>query len=230
MSELYNLFNTLQESGLAPINLVQLLQFVALASRLKDAILLVQPGNFVLGSARPILSPVLQKFLSEACALPVESIVIIWKFLARTVWNMGPIVLPTNGMNLPALYAKFGHSKGISKYSFITILNHVHFVSSAYHMLFLPDHHCMNTSCKRYQRLMLKKTESNQAALFTLDHGAVPIISVHLICEGLSFSSAHDLKLVLICLDQNAVSIITIIFGYTMVSGFITNPCHLSYK
>lgn len=188
MSELWSLSQTLQTSGLAPVAVDQLLQFIALASRLKDAILFVQPGNFAIGSARPILSPAIQEFLAEACLIPLRSVNIVWKFLTQTVWTMGPVVLPTNGLNLPSLYAKFGHSRGISEYlaliSVITTLTYC-CCNIAYRMLFPPDHHCKSTSCKRYQRLMLKKSESNQAIFFTMDHGAIPIFSVHLSCEGL---------------------------------------------
>lgn len=61
----------------------------------------------------------------------------------------------------------------------------------AFHSIYPPSHQCMNTSCKRSQQLMLKKAESRKAVLFTVEHGPIPVWSVHLVCEGMSRSTIN---------------------------------------
>lgn len=116
MSDVQNLLPTLLSQGQPPVTFVQLIQFIALSSKLRNEILLVQPGTFnVTGNIQPILPLSVQEFISEACSIPLSSISIIWKFLAPTAWKTDLDIAPSNGLNLPAIYAKFGHSRGISK-------------------------------------------------------------------------------------------------------------------
>ena len=115
MSELQNLVNLLSTSGQPPVSFEQLVKFVAFASRLKNEILLVQPAAFnLVGFSCPILPPSVQEFLSDACLIALPSINILWKFLAQTTWNINLNISPA-GLNMPAIYARFGHPRGISK-------------------------------------------------------------------------------------------------------------------
>jgi len=58
------------------------------------------------------------------------------------------------------------------------------FSKIALHTIYLPSHLCQNPSCSRaLKQLAIKKTEARQAVLFTLASGAVPVWSVHLVCE-----------------------------------------------
>lgn len=118
MSELLNLSQLLASSGLGqqPVNFEQLVRFIAFSSRLKNEILLAQPGTFTLtGSSYPVLPPSIQEFISDACSIPLPLIKIIWKYLAFYSWNMELDISPASNLNLPSIYAKYGHSRGISK-------------------------------------------------------------------------------------------------------------------
>jgi len=53
----------------------------------------------------------------------------------------------------------------------------------AFDTIFPLSHYCMTSGCTRNARLMLKKSQSRQVVLFTLDRGAVPVWSTHLYCE-----------------------------------------------
>jgi hypothetical protein len=118
MSDLQGLLPLLASSGQPSITLTQLVQFVAFASRLRNEILLVQPGSFQLVSnSCPILPPSIQEFISEACFIPLPSVNIIWNFLAHTAWNIDLEIKSARGLNLPSIYAQYGYSRGISKNS-----------------------------------------------------------------------------------------------------------------
>ncbi|KAF8799170.1 hypothetical protein BYT27DRAFT_7228010 [Phlegmacium glaucopus] len=159
MSDLQGLLPLLASSGQPPVTFEQLVRFISFASRLRNEILLVQPGSFNFEShSRPVLPPSIQEFISESCYIPLPSINIIWKFLAQTAWNIDLNITP----------------------------------ATAFRSIFPPSHQCMNTSCKRFQRLMLKKAESRQAVLFTMDYGAIPVWSVHLICECCNVNYHHN--------------------------------------
>src|SRR6267378_4017460 len=112
MSELRNLLQLLASSGQPSVNFEQLFRFVAFSSRLKNEILLAQPGSFSLtGPSYPILPPCIQEFISDACSIPLPLIKIIWKYLAFYSWNMELDILPASNLNLPSIYAKYGHSR-----------------------------------------------------------------------------------------------------------------------
>jgi hypothetical protein len=119
MSELQNLLRLLASSGQPgqpSVNFGQLVRFVAFSSRLKNEILLAQPGSFSLtGPSYPVLPPSIQEFISDACLIPLPLINVIWKSLAFYSWNMELDILPESNLNLPSIYAKYGHSRGISK-------------------------------------------------------------------------------------------------------------------
>lgn len=117
MSDLQGLLPLLASSGQPPVTLAQLVHFVAFASRLRNEILLVQPGSFqLISNSCPILPPSIQEFISEACLIPRPSINIIWNFLAHTAWSIDLDITPA----IPAIYARHGHSRGISKNSGIS--------------------------------------------------------------------------------------------------------------
>ncbi len=93
------------------ITFEQLIKFVAYSSRLKDDILLVQASSYSIAQL-PILSPVMQLFLSEACSIPVEAIPRFWTALANVAWNTKLELSSTDGV-FQAAYAAFGHLHGI---------------------------------------------------------------------------------------------------------------------
>ena len=116
MSDLQGLLPLLTSSGQPPVTFVQLVRFIAFASRLRNEILLVQPGSFQLvGHSQPILPPSIQEFISQTCFIPLPSVNIIWNFLAQTAWTIDLDIIPARGPNFPSIFAEHGHSRGISK-------------------------------------------------------------------------------------------------------------------
>ena len=109
MSELLNLSQLLSSSRQPPVVFEQLIKFIAFALRLKNDILLVQPATFnPAGDRHPVLPPTLQEFLSEACLIPLTSVIIIWEVLAQTAWNTDLDISPVGSGSL-SHYEKFGY-------------------------------------------------------------------------------------------------------------------------
>ena len=117
MSDIQNLLPMLSSRGQPPVTFGQLIHFVALSSRLRNQVLLVQPGSFdVTRNQRAILPQSIQEFLSDACMMPLPSVNIIWEFIAPTAWKMEYDISPLlSGMDIRATYKKYGYSRGLSE-------------------------------------------------------------------------------------------------------------------
>lgn len=115
MAELQNIVNYL--SPVNPhITLGQIVRFLAFASRLKNEILLVQPGSFLLsGRALPALPPSIEQFLSGASQIPLQSISAVWSILGHTAWNLDLDILPASIPTVRSIFVNYGLSRGISK-------------------------------------------------------------------------------------------------------------------
>ena len=115
MSEILPIVQLLHDyANLQPpviITFEQLIKFVGYSSRLKDDILLVQPSSYSIAQ-RPILSPAMQLFLSEACSIPLDAIPRFWDALADVAWNTELELTSTDGI-FEAVYTAFGHKRGI---------------------------------------------------------------------------------------------------------------------
>ena len=115
MSEILPIVQLLHDyANLQPpviITFEQLIKFVGYSSRLKDDILLVQPSSYSIAQ-RPILSPAMQLFLSEACSIPLDAIPRFWDALADVAWNTELELTSTDGI-FEAAYTAFGHKRGI---------------------------------------------------------------------------------------------------------------------
>jgi hypothetical protein len=124
MAELQNIVNYLSSVN-PPVTLGQIVRFLAFASRLKNEILLVQPGSFLpSGRALPALSPSIEQFLSGASQIPLSSISAVWSILGHTAWNLDLDILPSSGIpTVRSIFVNFGLSRGISK-EFISNFNH----------------------------------------------------------------------------------------------------------
>lgn len=115
MSDIQGLLPLLASSGQPPVTFTQLVRFIAFTSRLRNEVLLVQPGSFQLvGHSQPILPPSIQEFISRTCFIPLPSVNIIWNFLAQTAWTIDLDIIP-RGPDLPSIFAEHGHPRGISK-------------------------------------------------------------------------------------------------------------------
>src|SRR6266540_1489407 len=86
-----------------------------------------------------------------------------------------------------AAYATFGYQVGLSilhlniyKCSHLSV-----FLNLAFQTIYPTMHYCITLGCTHNARLMLKKSQSQQAVLFTMSQleGAIPVWSTHLYCE-----------------------------------------------
>ncbi|PPR00011.1 hypothetical protein CVT26_009293 [Gymnopilus dilepis] len=121
MSELQQVANMLSTAN-PPINLHQVFRFLAFASRLKNEILLVQPGAFQVDRVLPVLSPSIQEFLAEASGVAVQWINLVWHTVGQTAWNLQlNCMIPTPSISaIRSLFSGHGYSRGISKKSSTT--------------------------------------------------------------------------------------------------------------
>ena len=110
-------------------------------------------------------------------------------------------------------------------------------MSTAFRMIFPPSHLCMNKSCERFQRLMLKKSEARRAVLFTINNGPIPVWNLHLYCERMQsylilyfFWMLADLDILLFKFYQAARLTTTTIFVSMRVDVFITMKFLIYYR
>jgi hypothetical protein len=81
-------FASLQsDSVLQNLGLQQILQFLRLASLLKDDILLCQPGHVSAESAPEFLPPSIAGFLADATGIPLEQVDHCWDSLRDDAWD-----------------------------------------------------------------------------------------------------------------------------------------------
>ena len=65
----------------------QVHQFILLASKLKDDILLAQPSSILAFDPPDIIPPTINTFLQHACKLSVDCVDTCWKTLKYTIWD-----------------------------------------------------------------------------------------------------------------------------------------------
>jgi len=84
-----------------------------------------------------------------------------------------------------AAYAAFGYQVGLSMLHLnMYECSHLFvFLNLAFQTIYPTTHYCITLGCTRNARLMLKKSQSRQAVLFTMSQGAIPVWSTHLYCE-----------------------------------------------
>lgn len=156
----------------------QVQQFISLASRLKNDILLTQPSSVMAFNPPDVLPPSVSRFLQNSCAISVDCVVACWNALNLTIWNDAH----TLENSLFQDFAAHGHSLGLCVLS--AIFEHsrdLQYNISVACTLYPPQHTCINANCSRSRTgMLLKKEEQRQAVLYTLDKGALPVCSVHL--------------------------------------------------
>ena len=150
--------------AVSDITLSQIFHFISFVSRLKDDILLTQPAHWSATVPPDILPPSVIEFLSDGCDLAQEKVETLWGILKSNIWLDAGAYQDCSA----AAFAKHGHVRGL-----------------AFCTLFPPQHHCIAADCPRSARgLLMKKSESRNAVVYTLDSGPQPAYSVHLYCPG----------------------------------------------
>ncbi len=87
----------------------QVQQFISLASRLKDDILLTQPSSVLVLDPPDVLPPSVSTFLQNSCAMSVYCVEACWNTLNSTIWNDEH----TLEDSLIQDFAAHGHSLGL---------------------------------------------------------------------------------------------------------------------
>ena len=87
----------------------QVHQFILLASKMKDDILLAQPSSILAIDPPDILPPTITTFLQHACDLSADCVDTCWKTLKYTIWD------DANNLkdNTVQDFAVHGHSLGL---------------------------------------------------------------------------------------------------------------------
>jgi hypothetical protein len=95
----------------------QVQQFISLASRLKDDILLVQPSS-VLGLDPPdILPPTIGTFLQKSCGITMACVEACWNTLKTMIWHDAQ----SHEESFVDGFAAHGHSLGLCAFAFCSI-------------------------------------------------------------------------------------------------------------
>jgi hypothetical protein len=87
----------------------QVQQFISLASKLKDDILLVQPPSIPAIHPPELLPPTIATFLQDSCNISADCVGTCWSTLKSTIWN------DTNSVedHTKHQFAAQGHSRGL---------------------------------------------------------------------------------------------------------------------
>jgi hypothetical protein len=93
-------------------SLQQITLFIRLTSRLKQAILLVQPLKETRDSPPQFLSPSIERFISNAVSIPEECVGVVWDHLKEQVWETPAKGLVTEEED--ELFEKHGWDVGLS--------------------------------------------------------------------------------------------------------------------
>jgi hypothetical protein len=109
---------------LKELNLQQLLQFIQLAARVKNDILLCQPFSVSSECAPDVLPPSIVSFLSEATNIPLKHIDSCWEVLKDDVWQF-PSVKEVTQEDEHA-FVNYGWARGLCVYLFYFIGSGLH--------------------------------------------------------------------------------------------------------
>lgn len=97
------------------LTLSQIFNFISLASRLKDDILLTQPAKVPATHPPTVLPPTITTFLGKACNLPQAHVEQCWDILKDTIWDPATV-----SQNSDSAFPQHGYHSGLStSYHFI---------------------------------------------------------------------------------------------------------------
>lgn len=99
------------------LSLGQVQQFISLAARLKDDILLAQPSSVLALNPPDVLPPTVSMFLQKSCSIPLVCVETCWDILKTTIWH------DAHGLdsedNLIHDFSAHGYSLGLCAFNFI---------------------------------------------------------------------------------------------------------------
>jgi hypothetical protein len=85
----------------------QVVQFVALASKVKNDIILAQPANVPESEPPDVLPPSVTAFLCDSCKLTPAHVEDCWKVMKGVVWRTPPSI------SIETTFAEHGHQYGL---------------------------------------------------------------------------------------------------------------------
>ncbi|KAF8075121.1 hypothetical protein FPV67DRAFT_1575453, partial [Lyophyllum atratum] len=151
----------------------QIILFSRLLSNLKNDILLTQPIQVTTTSAPQVLPSPIIGFLEEALVLDGATVVTLWNELKDEVWAMEKGELSENDEQI---FHKYGWKSGITSLT-----------------LYPPTQCCSSPDCSRQKPL--KKEESRQVVVYTLNKGVTPAWSIHLYCPDCRTNYHHNFSI-----------------------------------
>ena len=96
------------------ISLNKIIHFIILMSKLKNDIILTQPGDRSASEAAVILPPSIEAFLGEALDIQKEHLLKLWEVLKDTIWRLDTSEFLGDQQEM--VYQAHGYQYGISKY------------------------------------------------------------------------------------------------------------------
>ena len=95
------------------LSLSKIIHFIILVSKLKNDIILSQPGDQSASEAAVVLPPSIEAFLREALDIPKEYVEKLWEALKDTIWRFDTSEFFGNQQEM--IYQAHGYQYGISK-------------------------------------------------------------------------------------------------------------------
>jgi hypothetical protein len=88
----------------------QVIQFVTLASKVKNDIILTQPASMPESEPPAVLPPSVAAFLGDSCKLAPAHVENCWKIMKGVIWTTPPSI------PVEPIFAEHGHQYGLGMY------------------------------------------------------------------------------------------------------------------
>ena len=167
--------------------LPRLHKYIRYASALKNEILVTYPSDWNISTPPPFLPPAVSQFLGVTCGMDERTVCRCWKGVKEVVWSMCSAAFDEKVCldEFRRLGAKHGwrtylHWSGLDFH-----LKAVWYAVASTRNLWPPHLHCTNPDCTRTGKgRKLQTTKPQQAILYTVAHGPIPVYSMRLECSG----------------------------------------------
>lgn len=100
------------------LSLGQVQQFISLAARLKDDILLAQPSSVLALGPPDIPPPTVLMFLQKSCGISLACVEACWDILKTTIWHDAHSLQVDDSPIIVHDFAAHGHSLGLCAFMF----------------------------------------------------------------------------------------------------------------
>ncbi|KAG9314694.1 hypothetical protein JVU11DRAFT_5501 [Chiua virens] len=162
------------------ITVNQVFLFLAIASSMKDDLILILPSEQPPMVPPTLLPPSAVRFIASACKIPPVAVQECWTLFKNIIWqasapnHFGDVTLRARA----SVFEQHGLPSGFTIYT-----------------LYPPSQVCSTPTCRhslKGHRMM--RAEQRRCVLYTLADGAIPVYSVHLMCEACRINYHHNFK------------------------------------